>query len=346
MSDIGSEDIALPVEGIPNDIFFRASQLIDWRVPGILWGLTFLLFIADALWLAISPMDLLTSSMFEPLALFLVLVIIAVTYIFLRPEPHVAVVTVTLAQVALFNILGAILSYLVTSLGRPYADDIFARCDEWLGFNWTYYATFLRSNVWINQILAMIYHDSFLQILILVPILGVTRRFDALYRLLGNISLGLVVTNVIAAFLPAVGAYAHYGKPDLGLSNFTTTIRAVHDGALRVFDFNAIHGLLTFPSYHAILSIALILTTLHIRYLRYPVLALNMLVLISTPAFGEHYLTDVIVGSSLTLVLDCLWRRVMRYESARTSLANWSGIQARKALMRRIPISSARLTKK
>jgi len=51
-----------------------------------------------------------------------------------------------------------------------------------------------------------------------------------------------------------------------------------------------------FPSFHATLAVLSAVAAMPLRILKYPLLALNLLIILSTPAMGGHYFIDIIAG--------------------------------------------------
>ncbi len=74
---------------------------------------------------------------------------------------------------------------------------------------------------------------------------------------------------------------------------------AVRSGARTVVSWRNAEGLITFPSFHAIWGVLLILACFSDRYLRWPMLLLNGLMIVATIPAGMHYLTDVITGGAI-----------------------------------------------
>ena len=65
-------------------------------------------------------------------------------------------------------------------------------------------------------------------------------------------------------------------------------------------------GLVVFPSFHATLAVLCACAARPLFILKYPLLALNLLILLSTPAMGGHYFIDIAAGiilAALTISL-------------------------------------------
>ena len=63
---------------------------------------------------------------------------------------------------------------------------------------------------------------------------------------------------------------------------------------------------MVFPSFHAALAVLCACAAWPLRILKYPLLALNLLIILSSPAMGAHYFVDIIAGiilAALTMSL-------------------------------------------
>ena len=84
-------------------------------------------------------------------------------------------------------------------------------------------------------------------------------------------------------------------------------------GALRELGWEHINGIITFPSFHVAAAVLLgwgFLCTLSV--VRWPALALNALMLISTVVIGGHYLIDVYAGLIVAMVAIAATERLAR----------------------------------
>jgi len=68
----------------------------------------------------------------------------------------------------------------------------------------------------------------------------------------------------------------------------------LRDGTFHTINGLNSEGIITFPSLHAALSILFATALWRVRGIKWAGLALNGLLLISTPAFGSHYFVDVL----------------------------------------------------
>jgi membrane-associated phospholipid phosphatase len=82
-------------------------------------------------------------------------------------------------------------------------------------------------------------------------------------------------------------------------------------GSLIDFDRHRWLGLITFPSYHALLAVAFAWGWWSVPFLRWPGVVLNAGMLISTPLHGSHHLVDTIAGTALAVASIAIAWRIM-----------------------------------
>jgi membrane-associated phospholipid phosphatase len=118
-------------------------------------------------------------------------------------------------------------------------------------------------------------------------------------------SIALSVCVAVFPFMPALGGYLHYQLehtqfPEIRILAswlFVAPFHAMRDGSMTTVELSALDGIVTFPSFHAAVAVLLAWAAAGIPYLRYPMIILNVLMLISSIPIGGHYLIDVIAGS-------------------------------------------------
>jgi len=291
----------------------------DPAAPGLRrwtgWLPILLLLPADAALLAGSDFSVVWSAELPVLAGAALLALLWGVYGRLRQAPRLA----ELAQLGLLFLLftnaAAILSYLLTGLsGLPLHDARLAALDRALGFDWPGLYHWLRAAHWRWLLACGAYFSLGPQLILLLlslSPLGCADRARELY--LGFVISSLVVI-VLGALLPAAGAFVEYRTPEAGQRLYVLQYLALRDGSLRAIDLGQVQGLVQFPSFHAALAV---LCCHAVRGLRgvFPLsLALNLLVIASTPSVGGHHLTDVIAGlllagATIALVARSGWTR-------------------------------------
>lgn len=287
-----------------------SSTHLIWWPQAFLLALILALTIVDAIWLRVSGVKLLLGNLKIMVALGFFFAAIGWAYALFRPAPKLALPLLAHSQLFLFAVPGCVFSYAMMSIGRPLVDPILATADGKLGFNWVDYIMFVRQHSWLETILHWGYTSFLPQIILVILSLSLSGRYATVNRLLVNILIGAVITSTIGAFYPALGGYYYFNIPDQGVATFVPAIQTCLSGGLSVIDMDHIQGLIQFPSFHAAMSIALIVAAWSLPLLRYPIFILNVIVLLSTPVYGAHYLIDVLAGTVLTIALTLSWGKL------------------------------------
>jgi len=244
-----------------------------------------------------------------------------------RPDVRIARLFRAAVELFLLSFLVGSLSYSATSIGRPLWDAVFLAWDEAIGFDWRYWLAVLDAHPRVNLLLVLAYHSMWPQLaLVLIALISVRdyRRLDIMLLAFG---FGAILTVVIAGFMPAISPLAYLGitpsdHPHINLAvprEFEMQALALRSGAMRVIELSSAQGLVTFPSFHTVTAVLLLLGFWNVPYLRWVSLVLNGLMLIAIPIEGSHYLVDVIAGipvallawAAATAIVDAYARRRM-----------------------------------
>ncbi len=245
-----------------------------------------------------------------PLALFAAIWVVYTRY---RPDAVLADFSLYAALLVLGSMVLAPLSYMSTALDFPLQDEAFATIDRALGLNWLDWLAFTIRNdglrEWSNFIYGLTTPLIFVTMLSLLLVYGITaiKRFVTAFILTG------FITCVLCGPLVATGTYQYYGLDVQALNGFVPavfqagtfvdympTLHGLRDGTIRVISFVDSRGIVAFPSFHAVLSVLMILCYAGRSPLQKVLLALaiiiNVAILITVPASGGHYFIDVIAG--------------------------------------------------
>jgi len=275
----------------------------------VLIGALLLVSLIDVLWLSQSQSIQIDLKFFWVLApIGSGLLLLWGFYHFFRVEPRISFTLLTALQLLFFTYSCGTLSYLLMGFDLPWRDDAFAAIDRSLGFGWVGYMGFIKDHPWLFITMALLYQSTIPQLGFLVLFLGFTGSRRALMDLLALIIVGGVVTVVIGALLPALGAYHYFHIADDRWAKYAAIVAATHDGRPMVIDLTRLEGLIMFPSYHTLLSAAFIVVGWPNRYLRYPLFLANIILILGVPVFGSHYLTDVIGGLATAVATIVSWR--------------------------------------
>jgi hypothetical protein len=211
-----------------------------------------------------------------------------------------------------FSVAGSILTYLTATWTMPLCDPSLARFDSLLGFDWFAWHRFVASHRVLEDVLEAAYESFLPQIILSILYLAHTSRTDRNSELLWTGIISLTITALIAGVAPALGPFMPGAAPP-----WTLVLIALRAGSVSHFTFNNLQGVITMPSFHAVIAILLIYV--HRPPLRsfYPMLALNVLMLVSAPSQGSHYLGDVLAGIAVAGV--SIW--IVRASRRRYGLA-------------------------
>lgn len=208
------------------------------------------------------------------------------------------------ALLSLISTLGAFATYATAALTTGYADDFLAAVDRAIGFDWVFFYNLSRDHYWLQIVGKCAYVSIFLSPTILVLAYAWTGRRLEARRFLFAFGVALAITVVIASFFFGRDAVVHYVgltppyMPQVGVHH-VKIIDDLRSGLLTSVDPAHLAGLLAFPSFHATSAVLFIWGAWPIRWLRGPMLAINLAMLAFTPVEGGHYLIDVIAGVAI-----------------------------------------------
>jgi membrane-associated phospholipid phosphatase len=194
---------------------------------------------------------------------------------------------------------GVLFEYLATSANLPLFDPSLDAIDRAMGFDWSSFFAQVNTHPGVNAVLVFAYSSITPVFLGVIVILCFQRDARRLSEYLAVLAVSLLCTFAIGSLVPAAGAFTqHTSVGDVSVRwSFNNTFQSLRDAANPIFDFSKSEGLVTFPSFHAVLAI---ITTYALRNLRVVYLLclviLNALVIVSTLTEGGHYLIDVIGG--------------------------------------------------
>jgi hypothetical protein len=230
-------------------------------------------------------------------------------YTIKRPDERIARLFRAAVELFLLSFLTGSLSYSATSLGRPLWDEMFLGWDTAIGFDWKHWLQILDGFPWVHRMLALAYHSMWPQLTLVLIALVATRQYRRLDVMLLAFGFSAIITVIIAAFMPALSPLAYlqitpHDHPHITLAvprEFEAQALALRSGAMRVIELGKAQGLVTFPSFHTVSAVLLLLGFRDVPYMRWVAYLLNALMLIAIPIEGSHYLVDVFAGIAVAL---------------------------------------------
>lgn len=276
------------------------------RRPAPVWWLTLALLVIDGLWIAGQGWRLAGGDLLL-LALALGALQLPLLLRRYRRDARIAATLRAACLLLLFQAGAACLSYLLIALAPPLVDGALAGWDHALGLDWPALQRAQAGLPEAAQLLLRGAYDSGLpQILLVLLYLGFSGRTPRLQDFLLRYGAATLLVILLSAPFPAAGAWKHFGAGSGADLAALTHFEALRDGSLRELALSRMQGLISMPSLHAAMAV-LLAHALRGTPLRWPGLALNLLMLAATPVEGGHYLVDVLAGVALALGV-AAWR--------------------------------------
>jgi len=208
---------------------------------------------------------------------------------------------------ALISLLGAVASYPLAAGHHALVDPDLERIDLSLHFHWTNWYTLIAGHKWLQAIERIAYLSIFVTPALLIGYFAWAGRRAEARLFIATFWVAALITLILFPLFPAAGPFAtlwHGSIPYMPLSGLyqDQVILALRHHSIRLVDLGALHGLVCAPSFHAASAVIYIVTARTIAPLRWPITALNVVMLLATPVEGTHYLADVLGG----MIVACL----------------------------------------
>jgi hypothetical protein len=250
-----------------------------------------------------------------------------------RPRENFSVMCIALAQVILFSAVGIILSYLLARGDGPLWDTRLAQWDAAFGFDWRTYVHWVDASPLLTGVLHIAYGSLIPQIVMLVLALGFTFRLAELRSVMLAAIVCGTICILVSAFFPAISNPATFGltardfrhvDPWAGYVHLKD-LMALRDGSFSELRLGEMQGIITFPSYHAGLSLVTLwgFWASRMAWLRWPGMTIAALTIAATPVDGGHYLVDVLAGLAIAAASIVIAVRAIRWTPALPRLTAW-----------------------
>ena len=236
----------------------------------------------------------------------------------LRP----ALETTALGLLATLPVL--VFTYSAMRAGLPLADPLLARMDRAIGFDWSAFFRLVDGSEAAARLLAYGYSSFAYQLLFLPTLLCLARLPGRAYRLVLAYLILCTLSSAIGIFFPADGAYVFYAIDPATLQHvngkfghlFLESFHGVREGGAFSLGMDNVAGILTFPSVHAGVAALCAWAAWPSRWLRWPFVALNVVMSVSALTHGAHYLVDIFAGFAVAALAVVLVRRAERIAAA------------------------------
>lgn len=206
----------------------------------------------------------------------------------------------------------SILATVTARSESPLADAMLVRCDAALGFSTPALVHFVRSNRSLSVVSTVVYSS-------LAPFAALSLLLSAIYsrehfrRYIVAAVTATILTAALFWFFPAMGPWDAGGfTPSPGqkmTDGYLIALRAA--GPLTLNPAAAAGGVVSFPSFHAILALLAASALWRVRGARYASVILALAICLSTLTTGWHYLVDVIGGAVVALLAYTISARIL-----------------------------------
>lgn len=207
-----------------------------------------------------------------------------------------------------FTVLGVIFTYLMARLRFPLFDAQLAGFDAGIGFDWPHWNAFVARSQAVSLLLSIAYSSLLLQIAASVIYFSHVGQTGRNAELLWTAFISLLFTGMLSAIFPALGAFHHF-QTELPRAIHLPHLLALRDGSMNVFSLSEMQGIIAFPSFHTVMAILFMYAFRGQGAWFFLIGLLNILMLLSTPTFGGHYLVDMVVGALVAWLAIYLVRR-------------------------------------
>jgi hypothetical protein len=198
----------------------------------------------------------------------------------------------------IFSAAGAILTYAAATRGGALHDQQLAALDRAIGFDWNGWVTLVDRHPAAKTVLWACYSSLFAQIMLSVAWFTWVGWPQRNAELLANATLALLLTTAIFCLFPAFGPGV--GVPGFELA-YLDDLTGLRNGTLPALDVMLLKGVITFPSFHAVLAVLFVWSHRGSISL-VPAAALNAGMLLAIQSEGGHYLVDIFGGLAVAAV--------------------------------------------
>ena len=206
------------------------------------------------------------------------------------------------AAFTMISVMGAIASYPAAAASAGYVDPALQRIDHTLHFDWLAWYSMVCSHPLLQWAGEAAYASIYVTPVILLGYLAHAGRRGEARLFLITFWIASILTLALFPWIPARGPLAVMWQgriPYMPMSALyqSQLIPQLRAHTLGVVDLGALRGLVCAPSFHTAAAVVYAFTAWPIRRLRWPLLALNAMMLLSTPVEGTHYLADMLGGA-------------------------------------------------
>ena len=216
------------------------------------------------------------------------------------------------------------LSYLCLASSGPLVDARLMAMDRVLGYDWLAGYHFVQTHPMLKSVLGFAYHSLIFQGLYFGVLLGVMGRKDRLREMFWMFGLCGLMACAGTMLLPALGPSKLYNIETH--TGFVPVMEHILSGENLRFALSDMTGVVSFPSFHTAMALAYMWAVRGTGVIGWGIVALNLVMLVSVPFFGGHYLMDMIAGGATMLLAlglirgaPALWKKPVQVSEPATA---------------------------
>jgi hypothetical protein len=297
---------------------------MDPRLQRILLSIVASIILVDSVWASLVHFDLDRSGYLAIGVLSGALAGGGIFYDRVRKDVGLSAMLLAAGFLIAFSAAFSVFNYFLLSVPGVRIDDLLARIDGAMGFDWPSMMAFISRHPGFNFLLKIAYQTMLPQTALLVICLGWKKRCDELSGFCLAVAIAAAVTVLFWAFYPSFGAFAIFHLDPSVTSHIDTALdthyaqellRLAATGPGHIAP-GGVKGLIGFPSFHTAMAVMIAWYARRLPYIRWPAAALNLLVVISTPIQGGHHVVDIFGGFAVTAMAVVLSDRILAAATA------------------------------
>ncbi len=270
----------------------------------------------NIVWISYGGFEFVWRDLLSPVIGVTILLATSFFYTVYRPEKDFAVVTLWTAILISFSVVAALNSYLMASLQFSFKDEYLAAFDHLFGFDWVSLLELVGREALTGKIATLIYSTSLPLVAFTLIYLGLTGRSKRLELFMTSLIIACFVTIALSGPMVAMGPYGHYNIPVELYQEFAPAVTtqgpgstwlshvmALRDGSMRILSLSNSEGVITFPSFHTVMSVLMIFALRGYGLVSWAGGILNVAILVTVPLDGNHYLADMVAGAGVAVLV-------------------------------------------
>ncbi len=205
------------------------------------------------------------------------------------------------------GLLGVLASYPAAALTVGFRDAVLVRADRALHFDWLAWYSLVARHASLQVAGSAAYAAVYISPLLILGYSAWTGRRSAARQFLVTYWVAGMLTLALFPVFPAEGPLAflwHGPVPYMPTSALymEQIIPGLRIHSVTNVDLGTLRGLVCAPSFHTVSAVLYINAAWPIPRLRWPIVLMNLAMLLAIPVEGTHYLADMIVGSFVAVL--------------------------------------------